>query len=192
MTITPVPCQFDLNHESQPRTPGVHVSSILRVIAQKVGKLRKDDEDEPLSIYPGLPQSAVNRVAAGRAWEDWLGPQLPGLYHCGELVRDGIIGTPDGLELDADCRLWVHEIKFTWKSSRHEIEKQWLWIKQLQCYCAMAGALGGYLWPYFAMGNYKGSGPQVETGYQFEFEQAELEAVWRMVLNYKDRIEEEA
>jgi hypothetical protein len=110
MTVREIHGDFDLHHGSAPRTPGLHVSEILRQNALDMGVLKQDDADDIdwtlaryrmdrgediVKLYP----QAIYRIALGLAWERWLGDQWPQInFHTiGEVTRDGIIGTPDGL-----------------------------------------------------------------------------------------------
>src|SRR4029077_3982761 len=77
----------------QPRSRGPHVMAIVKRLAIAAGKLEEGDWpgfDEP--SYPLLP-------LIGEIWEDsraaTMGPELA--WQPGELERDGIYGSPDGI-----------------------------------------------------------------------------------------------
>lgn len=212
MDIRQLPADFDLTYTSAGRSPGVHVSAILREIGIRLGTLKpedKDDIDWTLQRYRilrgdnpvGFP-AMFNRVALGLAWEEWYGAhsRLPdGMrinFHPCELSEDGIIGTPDGLDYLADGTGIIHEIKCTWKSSRdHEsaadrIAREWMWLAQAKSYCYLAGDefLQAMLHVYWVNGNYRGSGPQ-PTIYLAAFEPAEIRKNWELIVKSKRYVE---
>ena len=181
----------------------MHVSELIRDVATQVGFLSRDDKEELdwtlakyhmmrgedwVQMYP----TAIYRVALGLAWEEWLGRHDTSLaFHgIGELEREGIIGTPDGLDMDYDGLL-VHEIKLTWKSSRSDREtpqerfsKEWMWQAQGKSYCYLADAQLGCVRVIFHVfwvnGNYKGSGPEYRK-YMLQFEPQEILTTWRQL-----------
>lgn len=124
-----------------PRTPGVHLSSVIRCIATETGILKPEWEEDTSLIEPDsqswwatLPPDAQARISMGLAWESWYIPsQLPDVIdHPGEMVMDGIYMTPDGEELTTlfiDCRqvhaLKLHEVKCTYKSINTVLGKDW-------------------------------------------------------------------
>lgn len=159
MLVREINGSFDLGHGAAPRTPGRHVSEIIRELALSRGLWKQDDQDEldftlakyragrgedVVKLYP----AAIYRIAAGLAWEAWYGPQIPEInFHCiGELTQDRVIGTPDGLKVKpVTGRLCVPELKYTWKSSRSDREdamerlrREYPWTCQACSYCRMA------------------------------------------------------
>src|SRR5689334_7685228 len=81
-----------------PRTPGIHVSNVLRMIAQENGILKREQVEEfgLVDLYEkqsndewwnALPEDVKLRICMGLAWEDWYLPQLEDvLGHPGEMV----------------------------------------------------------------------------------------------------------
>jgi hypothetical protein len=185
--------EYNLRQGDHKRTPGVHLSGVLRRIAIKSGILKVDDDEEDLDALfsrysDGQPgdNAVFNRVALGMAWEDWYGPQIAGAdYHPGEYSLDGVIGSPDCVYYGADGGVIVHEIKCTWKSSRKPIEGEWLWMRQVQGYCRMVGTNYACLHVYHVMGDYRGSGPLLRL-HSLEFTDEELETTWQLVLRHKE------
>jgi hypothetical protein len=185
MLLGSEPAAFSLRCGSAPRSPGLHVSSVLRSIALKIGVLKPDDEEEELDpLNEDLPRSAVNRMAAGLAWEAWYGPQVCDLYHPGEYCVDGLYLTPDGVSFDP---FRVIEIKYTWRSSAKDVSQHWVWMTQLKVYCHCMDTRLGELHACYCMGDYRGGGP-LPMVHRFEFQKNELEAVWRMILNEASRM----
>lgn len=203
----------------------MHVSECIRDVALAMGMYKGDDKEEldwtlikyrmmcgadVLVDYP----LAIRRVAMGLAWEQWYGAQHPEMnFHLvGELSKDKIIGTPDGLEFRTIQMVQdstgtysiarrqeltygiIHEIKLTWKSSRSHneapevrIAKEWAWISQCKSYCFMAHdprwpVLTAILHVYWVNGNYRGSGPEILT-YELTFTEQELIANWKLITN---------
>ena len=209
MEIREIQSTLNLHYGAAPRTPGFHVSELLRPVALSLGMWKKDDQDELdftlakyhaargeniVQMYP----TAIYRVAVGLAVEDWLGRQKPEInFHAlGELAKDGIIGTPDGLEFDRDGGI-IHEIKATWKSSRSDREspmerlrKEWYWTAQACSYCYLASfgkelVRRAQLHIWWLNGNYQGSGPEYKT-YEISYSSPEVGANWRLVEAKRD------
>jgi hypothetical protein len=205
MQITEIQSDFNLQYRSLPRSPGVHVSSVIQDVARRMGFLKRDDEEELdwtlaryrmmhgediARVYP----TVFYRVMMGLAFEEWLGPQLDINYHgIGELELDGIAGTPDGISFDPDTGAGVlHELKLTWKSSRSDrdtpqdrLTHEFMWLAQTKAYCAQACAMGldvteAHLHVYWVNGNYRGSGPEYRR-YRLQFTPKEIEANWRLI-----------
>lgn len=207
MIITEIQADFNLQFNAEPRSLGLHVSEIIRDVAGEMGYLRKDDEEEldwTLARYRAthgadiakMYPTVFYRVMLGLAFEDWLGPQLPhtNFHGIGELQRDGLVGTPDGLEFtnDAGGSACIHEFKLTWKSSRSDretpqqrIAREFMYLCQTKSYCAMVRASGveclrSILHVFWVNGNYRGSGPEYRR-YQLDFTPDEVEANWRLM-----------
>lgn len=210
MTINEVQAHFDLNFEALPRTPGIHVSHLLKEICLNLGLWKREDEDELdvinarfqasrgediVRLYPAV----ICRVAVGLAWEQFYGRQQDINFHgIGELARYGIIGTPDGLEFDDEGAI-IHELKATWKSSRDDREepqerllREYYWTAQVASYAALStvGEIDvsnpglvtrGMLHVIYLNGNYRGSGPQLKV-YQITYRPEEIVANWRMLM----------
>jgi len=212
MNIKEVQAVFSLQYGSEPRSPGRHVSEIIRELAVSRGIWSQDDQNDldfTLAKYHAgrgedivrLYPAAIYRIAAGLAWEQFYGPQIPEInFHgIGELSKGGIIGTPDGLKIKpVTGALVIPEIKFTFKSSRDDredpqerIRKEYPWTAQIASYCALATigpievdnqnlVTDGELHVFWANGNYKGSGPQLRV-YDIEFSREEIVANWIVI-----------
>jgi len=163
-------------------TGKVHISEILRWVDNRVihrGQ-RKPYED----LSPNERKRMGNYVSVGYAWEDLLAQSLAPVFggeyvRTGEIELDGIVGTPDGLELTG---LAIDETKATWRSSRRSIETDfWSWFVQVKAYCWMMKLNRVSLRVFFVNGNYADSGPQVKC-FDIDFTDRELEDNWRMIL----------
>lgn len=194
MEVWQEPGRFSLRAGCAARSSGVHVSGIIRDIARMLGKIKDGEGDLDDMILDSGPVQKGDcgtfvRVALGMAWEDWISRHLPDMIRGVELELDGIYGTLDGLVETPEGSV-VHEFKVTWKSSKQEIEKQWLWITQVKAYCYMAMTTEAVLHVLWVNGDYQGGGPAYED-YRLVFGVEELESVWRMLRNRRDKVKPE-
>lgn len=195
------------------RTPGMHVSRIIRSIAIEA-KILKTEEASSLSLieigggdsewWNSLDPIAQIRVALGMAWEEWYLPKLPEVvYHPGEMNIEGVYMTMDGESLD-DISLFVkemegrftlavHEVKATYKSTKTvgNLESQWMWLAQIKAYCKAANTRVAYLHVLFLCGDYKypispSLGPHKEQPqvWRIEFTEEEIEQNWDLLMSY--------
>lgn len=175
----------------QPRSPGVHLSGVLRGILVKLGKLSPEDEADEMPL----------RVAMGVAWEDFV----VGLevvredwrveWQPGEWERDGVYGTPDGKGMvqvtlktpkGKEVRVWrkcLEEFKCTWKSehTRKDILKESLWVWQVAANCYAMGLEYARLHVLWVNGDYRPPSPKLMV-YLMRFERRGLEEFWRNVV----------
>jgi len=206
MTITDHPIHgFNLHSAdaapgAAPRTSGIHLSGILRKMALEAGKLPAEYANSNAGtliretpVETAGDVSALCRMAFGMAWEQWIVTHAarfwPDFVHQpGELVRDDIRGTPDGISQEPDGCPAVHEFKFTWKSmsANKPIEGEWLWLAQVVGYAALVSATlccpctRAYLHVAYAMGDYSrgpNSGPKYKV-YQIDMSVEEVERAW--------------
>lgn len=191
--------------KAPPRSPGMHVSALVKSIAVKLNLLKgqkamggKWTADAPID-----EESFPLQMALGLAWEDWLSLQYPEMiYHPGELVMDGVAGSPDGItplpdtvEYEGLGDAVVDEIKLTFKSGRnddlnHPKNKIWLW--QVMAYCKMLGVLCARLHVLYLYGNYEYSAPFPPCIYRIyciQFTQQEVDMNWSMLLQEKASME---
>lgn len=183
------------------RTPGVHLSGILRPLAFSLGWLdKKWDTEETIPELisrcgddPGQNGNLM-RLVLGMAVEEWLAKQLTStrsgfVHQPGEFSLDDIYGNPDGLECDGDGYL-VHEIKGTHKSSRKPVQDQSLWIWQGACYCRILSEhfkeriTRCIFHPFYIRGDYSGIEPKYcPTLVVWEWE--EIMSMWAVVVEHK-------
>lgn len=184
------------NSPSGPRTAGTHVSSLIRHLENTVMKPGQRKPYEELSREERRRMG--NYTSMGWAFEDIvrrsLRNALAGMYgdvymNPGEIEQDGIIGTPDDLNLEF---MAVEELKATWRSSRRNLETDfWSWMVQMKAYCFMLRLREARLRTFFVNGNYRESGPQFKQ-WHIEFTDKELEDNWKMLTNAKKEIESDA
>lgn len=184
MNITPIEMQLnseDFSETVAPRSPGLHLSSIIYELDKIAHGDRYPDSD---------PSTKQAYFSVGFIWEQilshlWRETALK--YSDGVLIRpgefslDGIAMSPDAVDLGD---LALEEYKATYLSSSNAIDgpKFWHWLVQIKCYCKAIGTLKARLRVWFIVGDWKGSGPQVRA-WQFEFTQQEIDETWQMVTN---------
>jgi hypothetical protein len=163
-------------------SPASHVSYIIRNICVRLGKFEAGDGE--------FTQEQITRMELGSSFEDAVASALAERYarsnpdrfaRTGELERDGIIGTPDLL----DVVDWaVIEVKLTWMSSAHDIEspKFWHYWVQLMAYCYMADSSLGRLHIGHINGDYRGVRGPVYHVWEQHFTHQQLRENWRMLL----------
>ncbi len=193
MTITTFPGQFDIRQKDRQsgnqRTAGIHLSGILKPICLANGWI--PEETVPLGelifTTPHTQAGSIPtlvKLAVGFAWEGWIKEHIPNMiYQPGEFELDGVLGTPDGIELSP---LVLHEFKATWKSKRKKIEEQWMWIYQTLGYARLLEEAFGepcntaYLHVLWMNGMYTykpDDGPCYQK-FRFDYAPGEVRAFW--------------
>jgi hypothetical protein len=159
--------------QGQLRTPGVHVSSIIRRISEVIGTNKKNDfTEEDLNAF----------AIIGRLWERVLADVLfppPRYERVGEIEKDGIIGSPDCV----DTENWSDvEMKVTWVSSKGFTERQKFreYLYQAKAYCWMLSMFRARIVVLHICGSYAPPIPKAKQ-YSLVFTPAELAENWRML-----------
>jgi hypothetical protein len=191
---------LDLEQSGELRTPGCHMSDVLRTMQQDVdpGTFGKPGS-------PFLPDATTHlRFAMGfnfeRVMEIAFASRRMDIVRIGEVEVDGIIGSPDGVDMNANPPA-VTELKLTWKSTKgtpwpcdeHEFiregcdqcthswaPKHMWWIMQMKAYCYMLGLRHATLRALFVNGSYSNMAPTLR-GWSFEWTQEELAAFWQQL-----------
>ncbi len=166
--------QLEISSEqSASRTPGVHVSAIIRRIGIAIGTNKGNN----------FTADDLNNFAIiGRLWERVLAEVLfqpPRYERVGEIEKDGIIGSPDCV----DTQDWSDvEMKVTWKSSRAFTETQKFreYLYQCKAYCCILGTLRARIVVLHICGNYSPSVPVAKEN-DLLFTPQELNDNWRML-----------
>jgi hypothetical protein len=162
------------------RTPGLHLSGLLKYIAQQV-KITTyleqiAEEDLPL------------RWAIGMAWEEFAASLYPNMIWQPGEVREPVVMTCDGITTGVDQDgieeeggpFLIEEFKFN-RARRYKgadlIQKKWLWMQQGLGYCLGYGTeyvrwhvLSALEWP-----------DPVYTKYLVQFSREELDGCARMI-----------
>jgi hypothetical protein len=193
--------QVATGHDSEPRSPGLHVGGVLRDIENRAIKPGKREATSTLS---NAERSRMgNYVEMGFIWEVLVEQVFrqrmlsrrhaqAGVVSQQERQMGGMALTPDGwCPLDDK----VEEYKATWTSMRRaeppeglfDAHNHWGWGKQNQCYCRAWDTRKGRFFVFWVNGDYRDSGPQI-VKYDVEWTQAEIEETWRMVTTHAARM----
>jgi hypothetical protein len=163
----------------------LHLSTIYRDMEETAikGKVASGDVTEEELAWYG---------AGGYLWEHVFSQAHHAAVERGDLVRpgewecDGIVGSPDGL----DVVNWrVVELKFRWMSSnKFDALEKWFWLElvQVKGYCKMVSTLEAELWVFFVNGDYRPPRPTVR-GVLLEFNQQEIDESWAMITQHAKR-----
>lgn len=186
------------------RSPGLHVSDIIRYICVKQGYFDESTELDMTRLQLG---KALERSLISMYVQEYQGS----CFEPGELIVDSIPGTPDMLwTLNFNA---VHEFKYTDRSCglehceigsspspSHVInsDKFWKDRTQLACYCKMLWSLTGDIsWSRgrlevcHAKGDYSRDGKVKipHNVWDIVYTQKELNETWLMMRSYKRLIE---
>lgn len=171
------------------RREGVHLSGILKYIAERTGKLK---QGEPLE------EEMPTLIALGFAWEEFCVSLYPDIiWQPGEREVEGVAMNADGLsviDINPSCSntaIQIEEFKLTFKSVFSGADflkdpRHWLWLMQGRGYCYGYGALTERWHVCHVRGDYKSFGPVYKT-YTVRFSERELEQSWKMIINYRGK-----
>lgn len=183
---------------SATRSPGLHVSAIIRCIAIERGILTLDDLED-LSLVDVRDMSNIGilaqlRIHMGMAWDLYYLTLLPEITsHPGELEVDGVFMTPDGETISiikVDRRptyvMRVVEVKCTYKSTKTvgDLRSQFMWLAQVKSYCNGYKTRYADLHVLFVCGNYKFPIRPMLIIYHIEFTQEEIDDNWSLLTDY--------
>ena len=161
-----------------PRSPGLHLSTVIRVMEQALHGPRKPS---------GWMMDETREV--GFIWEDLLSlvlaqRQVPEPLRPEEIVVDGIAMSPDGIGL-WEGHVVLEEYKCTWASiNNRSPDTHWPWLVQSKSDCRAIHVNQVIFRILDLMGDYKGSGP-LYRAYLLTYTDRDLEENWQMVLNHK-------
>lgn len=183
------------NADSAARTPGLHVTDIIAVIMAAVdpAKARRnqtaftqtelENYQELGFLWEDLLSKVFARRAADRS-EDGAVRWRPG-----EVTKDGIIGSPDGVVAYTTGAIVGEEYKCTWKSSKEFdlYDKRYLkWLIQMQAYCHLLDLRTYDLHVLHLNGDWTDYVPQVRS-YRLTFGDAEIADQWTSLKNTAQR-----
>jgi hypothetical protein len=187
-----------LPESKTPRSPGIHVSSIIRCIATEMGILKPEwaEELSLADVRKITDPVAILRISIGLAVEQYYIPEILSHYgvadHPGELFYDGVYMTHDGEDVGVIVTLSrpalrVHEIKATYKSTKTvaDLNTQWMWLAQMKAYCIALGTRFAVLHVFFLCGDYKFPIKPTRQVMEIEFTQEELDNNWKDLSDYK-------
>src|ERR1019366_8084108 len=166
------------------RSAGLHQSGILAHIAQQNGQLKVGER---------LEEDMPTIFALGFAWEEYCVSLYPGIdWQPGELIKDEIGVSADGLPIGEDGMPQVEEFKYTTQRIQTGIgflESQWMWQHQGRAYCHCYGALVERWHVMYSRGG------KIDGVYEYwpvykqfvvRFSRAETKATWSMLCNHKE------
>lgn len=159
-------------------TDTLHLSTILYDIRDTLSP-RSEMPEEDLDWYAG--GGWLWERVYDRAHQDAINRGL--LIRPGEFERDGIVGSPDGLDLE-NSRLV--ELKCRWASSRKfdSLEKNFYYeLLQIKSYLAMTGFTEAELTIFFVCGDWQPPIPCVRSAL-LEFTKYEIETSWGSVVKH--------
>lgn len=201
------PPQRNLRVSTPPRTPGLHVSGLIRSAALKYGLLKaktrqqqvaQEKEQEFLQTYHAsfggggtahkFEEDVPLIVFMGLCWEDRLQQQYKNMcYHVGEFEMDGVYMSPDGVE-EHDGIWFVDEIKLTYKSMTTPFEFQALYHMQVKAYCKRLKTNYARFHVLYVNGNYTNiRGPHYRI-YDVSYTPQELEGNWDFLMRHRDML----
>lgn len=208
MIVHKVTDQFPLflPESKTPRSPGVHMSGIIRCIATETGILKPEwaEEISLTDVRTITDPVAILRINIGLAWEQHYIGTLMEPYgiadHPQEVEVDGIYGSPDAERVSVIESVSViitpkrtikhecHEIKATYKSTKTvgDLTSQWMWLAQLKMYCKALGTRFAVLHILFLCGDYSFPIKPVREVYEIEFTQQEIDDCWNLMRDYRD------
>ncbi len=180
-----VPRGSGLERSSHKSTGLRHVTDVLRYIREQLGRNHGSGEF-------GDGRNVTMEV--GFLWEDLLsyifGKRMA--MRPGEIVYDGIVGSPDGIGEDplGEVPFVVEEFKATWKSMKRPITENWDYMMQAQAYCKMVGTNVCIFRILYLMGDYGALfGPRYRV-FRLEFDDDELDSVWEMLKTHAAEMDE--
>lgn len=185
---------LDLTPKTGNRSPGIHVSDVIRDISNTVIKVGQREKYDDLS--PAEKQRLGNYAAGGWAWEQIIrrglldaglraGDDPERFQRPGECKLDNLYGTPDWF----DTRDWENvEFKATWRSSTRPLDPDfWEWTAQFKAYCKFMACQSTLCHVFWVNGDYRESGPQYEP-IRFEFSKLEIDDNWSMIVNHANEM----
>lgn len=160
---------------SPPRSSGtLHLTEIINDISAQLFD-KKDNK---------LFGKNMLWAQVGFIWESLLGAAWGLLLgnRPGEVERDGIVGSPDGIRGAV-----LEEYKCTWRSVKTHPQDVWKWMTQIKAYMWMTGLRTCNMKVLYLNGDYKfkgdTAGPQYREFWFMPTEQ-ELSENWAMLVNH--------
>lgn len=185
-----------------PRSPGVHVSRVIRAIAV-LNKTLKPEYLESLDLvdrqsgewWNTLDQPTQVRMLMGLAWEDtYIRTQLPEVVHQpGEMCVEGVYMTHDGEGLETvlsergeNLVVALHEVKLTYKSwnTVKNLTAQWMWLAQVKAYCRGLGTRLAYIHVLCVAGDYSYPLMPVVRIFRITFTEDEIAENWDIITSF--------
>lgn len=199
----PFPSQGSgLPRSSDPSHP--HLTDLLRRLGRKLNLVPNyENGNKTLQWDMGLTSDV------GFWWEEVFshvfGQRSMKIARIGEVERDGIVGSPDGIGMDWEEEevkgamegrdgsgmvepVVLYEYKATWKSCKNPPDANWLWMAQVKSYLWMLGLRVAIMPIAYLVGDWRGSGPVYREA-RLRFGEDELRKNWEMVVKFKEEEE---
>lgn len=191
MIVTDLDFDMDMVRGSMPigggtRSSGLHLTDVIHSLAVTVGMSEDTASAEQLRAYGSVGFMWERVMEHGMA----MSCVSERYARVGEVVLDGIAGSPDLLDL---CDNIIIDTKVTFKSSGQLADLQrnfWHWIVQLRGYCYMMTKVSGMEWNVAEAwvlpicGNWKPPMIQPPVRKRLEFTQVELVDNWHMIVQH--------
>jgi hypothetical protein len=174
----PLRAAIALRERLWPRQPGLHVSTIIDDISEKLGWHKTDDDRElgPKEVFWEMGVAWEQTVARGL--RQTVGGAKPAAYQL-----DGVWCSPDFRDRDRA----IHEIKLGWISSRQGLDhpKFRKFEYQLLAYMWGKATETGYLHVGYVRGNYANKLTDIRS-WQVQASERELRRHWQRLLQHAD------
>ena len=169
----------DFAHETHERSGGLHVSHIIKSISEDVFNYSKPEMEQ---------QSLETYRIAGFLFERALYEIIlvdEAVHRIGEIELDGIIMTPDAVNLGNNHGI---ESKCTWRSMKHNVldvtGEFSEWHQQMMAYGKALSIYTWDLWVMFMNGDYgKNRRPKIRH-WEIKYEEEEVDVNWRRIRNH--------
>lgn len=183
MIITDLTFDLDLVRGSMPlgggvRSSGLHLTDVIWSLATAIGIAEDSATEEQLRTYGAVGFAWERMVEQGMA----LACSSDRYVRPGEVVLDGITGSPDLLDLSESI---VIDTKALFKSSKQLADLQrnfWKWLVQLKGYLKMVGWDTAELWILPICGDWKPPMIQPPVRKRLQFTKAEIDDNWLMII----------
>lgn len=167
-------------HEQHQRSGGLHLSHVIKsIMEESYGVFKGDGMDE---------QALEGYRTAGFLFEHGLYEVMlrdENVHRIGEIERDGIVMTPDAVNLTRGRGL---ESKCTFRSMNNDIMDTtgefMEWHMQMMAYGGALGMLAWDLWVMFMCGDYRKNRRPTPKHWEIEYEQEEVDQNWKRIINH--------
>lgn len=149
----------------------LHVTQLIREIEEDLGRNKYSNNSSDFAWDREL----------GFIWEEVLSYHLGERLgaRIGEVELDGIVGSPDGVQLSEDGELILEEYKCTKRSINSDPSDNWYWMTQIKAYCKLLNARECHLYVLYLNGDYKADRRIIPVPYRIVFTQDEIDRTWK-------------
>ena len=161
------------------RSVGTHLSDAIRFMEKCItGESPAYSDNQQWAAFGFIFERWVEKALV-----EYFGLQRALKVYQQELLCDGVYLTPDAVNVSDG---YYEEYKARWRSMRKFTGpdwERWFWkeLVQIKAHCHVLGTRKARLVIFFVCGDWKPPAPKLACR-EFEFEEAELVANWRMVV----------